>query len=119
MRVKAIRGATVVNENSKSAIISSTQELLKEIILENSLQAEQMISIIFTATDDLTAEFPAVAAREIGLAGVPLLCSRELSIEGSMRMCIRILMHVYFEGDVKHIYLGEAKKLRDDIADNC
>jgi chorismate mutase len=112
--VKAIRGATVAAGNSKNAIIKGTAELLEEIINKNGLSSDQIISIIFTSTDDLTAEFPAVAARQIGLTDVPLLCCKELSVKGSLKRCIRLMMHVNLS-EVSHVYLGEAKKLRDDL----
>lgn len=113
--VKAIRGATVVDKDSKEAIISATAELLKEIINRNNLSSDQIISIIFTSTDDLKSEFPAVAAREMGLNDVPLLCCKELSVKGAIKRCIRLLMHVNIHEDVTHAYLGEAKNLRDDL----
>lgn len=113
--VKAIRGATVISDNDKQSIISGTKELLEELIDKNSLATESIISIIFSATGDITQEFPAVAARELGLSSVPLLCCKELDIEGSLGMCVRILMHVNKDDAVKHVYLGKAKQLRDDI----
>lgn len=114
--VRAIRGATKVPENSRDAILESTVELLQAIIDKNRLSADEIISIIFTSTEDLTAEFPAVAARRLGLQSVPLLCSKELSIEGAMERVIRVLLHV--ESDSRspnHVYLGEARSLREDI----
>lgn len=113
--IRAIRGATVITENEKDSIVAGTQELLEKLIEKNALSDKDMISIIFTATSDLTKEFPAVAARVIGLNKVPLLCCKELEIEGSLAMCVRILIHVNKDDDVKHVYLGKAKQLRDDI----
>lgn len=113
--VRAIRGATVIVENEKQSIIEGTKELLEKLIKKNSLNADDIISIIFSATNDLTQEFPAVAARKMGLTNVPLLCCKELEIEGSLPKCVRILMHVNKTEEVSHVYLGNAKQLRDDI----
>lgn len=113
--VRAIRGATVIVENEKQSIVEGTKELLEKLIKKNSLNADDIISIIFSATNDLTQEFPAVAARKMGLTNVPLLCCKELEIEGSLPKCVRILMHVNKTEEVSHVYLGNAKQLRDDI----
>jgi chorismate mutase len=120
MRVRGVRGATTVAEDAKDEILSATAELLQEMISRNDLAREDLVSIVFTATPDLRAVFPAEAARGIGISDVPLLCARELDVEGAMPRCIRVLMHVYTERDlqsVRHVYLGDAKKLRGDLAD--
>lgn len=117
--VKAVRGAITVDENSAEAIHSATSELLKELLSGNNLAPGDIISIIFTATEDLTAIFPARAARDMGLAGIPLLCCRELTIEGMLPMCIRILAHTWMpDRDATHIYLRNAVSLREDLAAN-
>jgi chorismate mutase len=120
MRVRGVRGATTVAQDAKDEILSATAELLQEMISRNDLAREDLVSIVFTATPDLQAVFPAEAARGIGISDVPLLCARELDVEGAMPLCIRVLMHAYTERDlqsVRHVYLGDAKKLRSDLAD--
>ena len=116
-RLYAVRGATVVPSNDVEAIRDATEELLRELMNRNDLGAEQMVSCIFTSTDDLNAEFPAVAARRLGLDRVPLLCSREIDVPGAMRSVIRVMLHYYApEGrSPAHTYLGEAQKLRADL----
>ena len=114
--VKAIRGAITVLDDSEPEIISATIELLKSILEKNALQPSEIISIVFTATPDITAAFPAKAGREMGLANVPLLCCGELDIEGMLPMCIRVMLHAWMpERDASHIYLREAVKLRRDL----
>lgn len=114
----SIRGAITVEENSKEAILNSTKELLKEIYLKNQLSQQEIISIFFSATKDLTKAYPAVAARALGIEEASLFCVQEMYVEGSMQRCIRILMHVNRDNnqcDAVHIYLKDAKKLRPDI----
>ena len=119
--VYAVRGAITVDENTREAIIESTKELILEVCRENYItDKSQVISVVFTSTSDLTAEFPAKAARTIGWTSVPLICARELEIEGSMKSCIRLLMHFYSNvknQEIKHIYLKDAKKLRPDLGE--
>lgn len=120
MRVRAVRGATTVAEDTKDGILVATAELLEEMIARNELARDDLVSIVFTATPDLHSVFPAEAARGLGISDVPLLCARELDVEGAMPRCIRVLMHAYTERDlqtVRHVYLGDAKKLRSDLAD--
>jgi chorismate mutase len=115
--VRGIRGATTVENNCPKEIISVTQELLLKIQAENQLNLLDVISIIFTMTDDLDAEFPAVAARKLGWNSIPLLCTREIPVIGSLQKCIRILMHVNTNKqqiEMKPVYLKEAVKLRPD-----
>ncbi len=118
--VKAIRGATTVRKNSSQDIIEETKILLETIIRENKVQIENIISIIFTATKDLNSEFPAKAAREIGWTDIPLMCSNEIDVKGSLKKCIRVLIHIN-SGDsskkYKHIYLNGACILRPDLCD--
>ena len=115
MKIRGIRGATTVKNNDKKEIIAATKELLQEIVAANKLKIEDIASIVFTTTQDLNAEFPAVAAREIGWADTPLLCAKEIDVPGSLAKCIRVLLHVNSEAeqkDLKHIYLKEAVNLR-------
>lgn len=118
MRLLGLRGAITCDENTKEAIDAQTQRLLREMLDRNRIAHDDLVSIIFTSTDDLTAEFPAAAARGLGLGDVPLLCARELEIEGAMERCIRVLVH--FQGDrvrsdLHHVYLDGARSLRDDL----
>ncbi len=118
MAVRGIRGATTIEENTKEEIIIKTSELLKSIIESNKLLQEDIISVIFTVTDDVSAEFPAVAARELGWTAISLLCTREMPVPGSLQSCIRVLMHVNSDkkqNEMSSIYLHEAKKLRPDL----
>ena len=114
-----MRGAITVSEDTGEAIRAGTTELLREVLERNALAADDLVSILFTATADLSADFPAVAARELGLSQVPLLCAREIDVPGSMPLCIRLLAHCYAPADrsIRHVYLGEARKLREDLAD--
>ena len=97
MRLRALRGAITVEENDADAILDATDELVREVMGRNSLAPEDMVSCIFTLTDDLDAEFPAVAARRLGLSSVPLLCAREIGVEGALPRVIRLLVHCYAE----------------------
>ncbi len=118
MTVAAIRGATTLDKDTRDQVIERTQELLRALMDENDLDAGALISMTFTATSDVTAEFPAFAAREMGLADVPLLCARELEIQGAVARCIRVLVHVETERPrraVRHVYLRDAGNLRPDL----
>jgi chorismate mutase len=118
MRLLALRGATTCDEDSVEEIDRKTQGLVREMLDRNEIDNEDIVSIIFTATDDLHAQFPATAARALGLGDVPLICARELDIEGGMPRAIRVLMHLYTErsrAELHHVYLGAAKSLRDDL----
>ena len=116
-RLFALRGANSVERNDASAILSATDELMREMIARNQLTPETMVSCIFTLTADLDAEFPAVAARRLGLDRVPLLCAREVPVPGAMPQVIRLLMHYYAGADhtPRHVYLGRARGLRADL----
>jgi chorismate mutase len=116
-RLFAVRGAIQVEANESEAILSSTAELLGELIARNALDPMQMVSCLFSCTDDLDAEFPAVAARELGLDSVPLLCTREIDVPGAMPRVIRVMVHYYGPADhhPAHTYLGEAQNLRTDL----
>jgi chorismate mutase len=116
-RLFAVRGAAQAGANEPDAILTATEELMRELIERNRLQPEAMVSCLFTTTEDLDAEFPAVAARRLGLDSVPLLCCREIPVPGSMPRVIRVLLHFYGPEDLTpaHAYLGEAQKLRADL----
>ena len=117
MRLYALRGANHANANESAAILSATDELMRALMERNALAPEAMVSCIFTLTDDLDADFPAVAARALGLSRVPLLCAREVPVPGSLPRVIRVLVHYYAPEDhePRHVYLGEARSLRADL----
>ncbi|MEO7198206.1 MAG: chorismate mutase [Solirubrobacterales bacterium] len=117
-RIFALRGAAQAERNDRDAILDATDELLREMMGRNDLAPESMVSCILTCTDDLDAEFPAVAARRIGLESVPLLCTREIGVPGSMPRVIRTLVHYYAPAVhvPAHVYLGAAAELRSDLA---
>jgi chorismate mutase len=116
-RLFAVRGATQVDANEAEAIVVATEELMQELIERNGLAPEAMVSCLFTTTEDLDAEFPAVAARKLGLDAVPLLCCREIPVPGSMPRVIRVMLHFYAAADhtPAHAYIGGASKLRADL----
>jgi len=116
-RVYALRGATSVDADTSAAIAARTAELLAALIERNSVIVEDIVSVIFSATPDLRADFPAVAARSIGLSHTPLLCCQEIPVKDAIPRCIRVLMHVYLPRgvDVRHVYLHEARQLRLDL----
>ena len=117
MRLYALRGASSVDQNEPQAILGATEWLLREIMRRNDLIPEDVVSCIFTLTEDLDAEFPAVAARNIGFDKVPLLCAREVPVPGAVPKVIRVLMHYYAPDSHRqqHVYLGDARALRSDI----
>lgn len=118
VRLLALRGATTCDVDTKDEIERKTQALVTAMLQRNGIDHDALVSIIFTATDDLTAEFPATAARPLGLGDVPLLCARELNIVHGMKRTIRVLMHFYGEhtrADLHHVYLEGARALRDDL----
>ena len=118
-RLLGLRGATTVMANQAEAIVDATVELLEEMLGQNDVAQDDLVSIVFTATPDLTAEFPAVAARRIGISGVPLLCACEIDVPGGLPRCVRILMHLYTKRDrnaLRHIYLKEAQQLPADLS---
>lgn len=116
-RLFALRGAISVPANEAPAILDATTELLSAIIERNSLRSEDVVSCIFTATNDLNAEFPAVAARALGFDSVPLLCARELDVPGAVPRVIRVLIHYHADAahEPAHVYLGAAASLRSDL----
>ncbi len=118
MKLLALRGATTVDADTKADISERTQTLVTQMLERNGIGHDQLVSILFTATDDLHAEFPAAAARALGLGDVPLICARELDITHGMKMCIRVMMHFYGDQDrsaLHHVYLERARSLRDDL----
>lgn len=118
--MRALRGAVTVHVNDRDAIVAATEELLREMISRNGVDGDDLVSMIFTATPDLDAEFPALAARRLGLAHVPLLCSVELDVAGAMARVVRVLMHLYSDRpavELQHVYLREARELRADLHD--
>jgi chorismate mutase len=117
MKLRALRGAITVAENDSGAILAATHELVREVMVRNGLRNEDLVSCIFTCTEDLNAEFPAVAARQMGLSGVPLLCAREMGVPGALPRVIRLLVHCYADPEAppEHVYLREAAVLRKDL----
>jgi chorismate mutase len=117
MRLRALRGAITVDHNDGDAILDATEELMRAILDQNALDPAELVSCIFTCTNDLDAEFPAAAARRMGLSGVPLLCAREIDVPGALPRVIRILVHCYADeaSPPKHVYLREAVALRKDL----
>jgi chorismate mutase len=117
VKLRALRGAITVDENEETAILSATEELVSELMSRNSLQKEHMVSCIFTCTPDLNAQFPAVAARRLGLGGVPLMCACEMDVPGAMPRVIRMMLHCYADPDTEaqHVYLRDAVELRRDL----
>lgn len=117
MRLFALRGATNVQDNDAAEILSATTELMKAIMERNELRPEDVVSCLFTATHDLDAEFPAVAARTLGFDRVPLLCTQEIPVPGSMAKVIRVLIHYHAASDHEpdHVYLRDTRSLRADL----
>ncbi len=118
MRVRAARGAIVVADDDASTLLEATGRLLASILERNAIDRDDLISILFTATGDLRSAFPAEAARRMGLGLVPLMCAREIAVEGSMPSVVRILAHFHSDrglAEVVHVYLDGAESLRDDF----
>lgn len=116
---RGVRGATTADENTREAVLKATRQLLALIIRQNSIEASDVASAIFTTTSDLDAEFPALAARQLGWLDVPLLCTNEIDVPGSLRKCIRILVHWNTEKpqrEIRHVYLKGAVQLRPDLS---
>ena len=116
-RLFAVRGAAQAEANEAAAILSATEEVMRGLIERNGIAPEDMVSCLFTTTDDLDAEFPAVAARDLGLTMVPLMCCREIPVPGSMQRVIRVMLHFYAPAghEPAHVYVGAAQKLRADL----
>jgi chorismate mutase len=119
MAVRAVRGATQLEVDDRDHLLSSVDELIREILSQNRLATDDLISMLFTATPDLHSEFPALAARQLGIGDVPLLCTQELAVEGAMPRVIRVMVHAETElskAEVRHVYLRGAAALRRDLA---
>jgi len=117
MRLFALRGAITVDRNDAEEILSATNELMHELMVRNELEPSALVSCLFTLTQDLDAEFPAKAARRMGLSAVPLMCAREVPVPGSLPRVIRVLVHYYAEEGhaPRHVYLRAARALRADL----
>jgi len=117
--VRAARGAITVDRDERDAVLDATERLVRELLQRNGIEPDDIVSIVFTATGDLRSVFPAEAARRMGLADVPLMCARELDVEGAMPSVVRVLMHFHTvrpRSEVAHVYLEGARSLRDDLA---
>ena len=118
MPVRGVRGATTVERNDREEIIARTGELLRALVERNGIEVLDVVSAIFSVTDDVDAEFPAVAARRLGWIYTPLMCAREIPVPESLPLCVRVLLHVNMDRpqeDIIHLYLREARKLRPDL----
>ena len=118
MAVRAVRGATQIEQDDRQELLDATTELLTAVLERNALEPEDLISVVFTATPDLRSEFPAYAARQMGITDVPLLCASEIDVPGAMPRVLRLLAHVETErarADVRHVYLRGAAALRTDL----
>lgn len=119
MAVRAIRGATQVDADDRDAILEATAELVSAVVSRNDLTSDDVISVLFTVTPDLTAEFPALAARKTGFHAVPLMCATEIPVPGAMPRVVRLMAHVETDrprSEIQHVYLRGAVGLRLDIA---
>ncbi len=120
LTVRGLRGATTVDADTVAQITERSQELMREIMARNELVEDDIISVLFTATGDVTSMFPATAIRGIGFGAVPLLCAAEIAVPGAMPKCIRVLLHVSTprtRDEMHHVYLHGAQGLRDDLPD--
>ncbi len=118
MPCRGVRGATTLEQNDREQILSATRELLALMLRQNEIETCDIASVIFSTTPDINAEFPALAARQLGLLDVPLLCGHEMTVPGSLPMCIRILLHWNTDkpqSEIHHVYVREAVRLRPDI----
>jgi chorismate mutase len=118
LMVRGLRGATTVDEDSVEQVTQRSQELILRLMERNDLAEDDIVSVLFTATADVTSIFPATAIREIGFGAVPLLCAAEIAVPGAMPLCIRVLLHVHTtksRDDIRHVYLHGAQGLRDDL----
>ena len=118
MACRGVRGATTVDRNEREEILTATRQLLALMLRQNGIQSADVASAIFTTTPDIDAEFPALAARQLGLIDVPLLCGHEMTVPGSLPLCVRILLHWNTDkaqAEIQHVYVREAKRLRPDI----
>ena len=119
MKIRAIRGATQLSVDSASEMTEAVTELLTQLFTKNNIGNQDLVSILFTATPDLKSEFPAAAARNLDLGGVPLICASELDVSGALERVVRVMVHAYSESEraeINHIYLRGAVVLRPDLA---
>ncbi len=119
MPCRGVRGATTVEKNEREEILTATRQLLALLIRHNEIEATDIASAIFTTTPDIDAEFPALAARQLGWLEVPLICSHEMTVPGSLPLCIRVLIHwntPKTQAEIEHVYVREAKRLRPDLS---
>lgn len=118
MPCRGVRGATTVASNDREEILTATRQLLALMIRLNGVESRDVASAVFSTTRDLDAEFPALAARQLGWLDVPLMCGHEISVPGSLPLCIRVLLHWNTEkeqGEIEHVYVREANRLRPDL----
>jgi chorismate mutase len=119
MALRAIRGATQLDSDDRDHLLVSVEELIREIFIQNDVDTDKLVSMVFTATPDLHSEFPALAARQLGIGDVPLLCAQEIDVAGSMPRVIRVMLHIESDvprSEIRHIYLRGAAALRRDLA---
>ncbi|MFD6951230.1 chorismate mutase [Nocardiopsis sp. TSRI0078] len=119
MAVRAIRGAVQVDADERDQVLEATAELVSEVMRRNALEADDVISVLFTATPDLRSEFPALAARKLGFTDVPLMCATEIAVPHALPRVVRLMAHVETDrprSDLQHVYLRGAQALRLDIA---
>jgi chorismate mutase len=117
-RIWAVRGATTIPEDTPEAVLTATRELLRAVLEANQIQDDDLVSILFTVTPDIHSEFPAVAARQLGLTNTPLTCAQEIAKDGALPLCIRVLIYFYTslaKNELKPIYLRGAVRLRPDL----
>ena len=118
LMVRGVRGATTVDADTPAQVTERSQELILRLMERNDLVEDDIVSVLFTATADVTSIFPATAIREIGFGAVPLLCAAEIAVPGAMPMCIRVLLHMHTtktRDEIHHVYLHGAQGLRDDL----
>ena len=118
MPLRALRGAITCDSNTKAEITDKTHQLVREVLERNGLAHDDLVSMFFTATEDLNAEFPATAARQLGLGDVPLLCAREIAVPGALPQVIRVMVHCDTDrprSELHHVYHGAPRSLRDDL----
>jgi chorismate mutase len=118
MACRGVRGATTLERNEREEILTATRQLLALMLRQNGIKSADVASAIFTTTPDIDAEFPALAARQLGMLDVPLLCGHEMTVPGSLPLCVRILLHWNTDkpqAEIQHVYIREAQRLRPDI----
>lgn len=123
MPMRGVRGATTVNEDQAEQLLDATKELLEAILAANpGMNTDEIASVLFTVTNDISSAFPALAARKMGWGSVPMVCAREIPVPASLPRCIRVLLHWNTDlpqREIRHIYLREAMKLRPDLASHA